>query len=301
MTTINIKNLIGTYENGNYTVSIYNDGTKVRSTKKKLIPDFAENCDVKITDFCDGGCEFCYEGCSTKGKHAELLNQKWVQTLHPYTELALNGNDLSHPQLLLFLQLLKSKNVIANLTVNQKHFMKNLKYIHQLVDSGYIYGLGVSLVEVNDEFLTAIQEFPNAVIHTIAGILSPSDIIKLADKDLKLLILGYKELNRGIDFLSKNKEEIESRKEILQFMLPSMQGRFNVISFDNLALEQLNVKTILNIDDKEWQKIYMGDDGKFTFYIDMVNQQFAKNSVADKRYDILNSVDDMFKIIQESK
>ena len=55
---------IGEYRNGNYNVTIYEDGTKVRATKDdEFIPAFAENCDVKITDKCSVGCPFCYEGC----------------------------------------------------------------------------------------------------------------------------------------------------------------------------------------------------------------------------------------------
>ena len=41
------------YKNGNYIVTILNDGTKIRQTKDdEFIPAFAENCDVKITDKC---------------------------------------------------------------------------------------------------------------------------------------------------------------------------------------------------------------------------------------------------------
>lgn len=65
------------YINGNYTVTLLEDGTKIRYTKdNEFIPEFAENCDVKITDKCDGGCPMCYEGCTPNGKHADLLNGK---------------------------------------------------------------------------------------------------------------------------------------------------------------------------------------------------------------------------------
>lgn len=43
----------------------------------------------------------------------------------------------------------------------------------------------------------------------------------------------------------------------------------------------------------------MGDDGSMTYYIDMVEQKFARSSIADfdKRYDLMDSVDEMFKKI----
>ena len=46
----------------------------------------------------------------------------------------------------------------------------------------------------------------------------------------------------------------------------------------------------------------MGDDGTITYYNDKVERKFARSSTAefDKRYDLLDSVDDMFqKILSE--
>ena len=85
-------NIIGKYKNGNYIVTMLSDGTKIRETNDdEFIPSFAENCDVKITDKCDGGCPFCYEGCTPNGRHGDIMNYKFLDTLHPYTELAINA------------------------------------------------------------------------------------------------------------------------------------------------------------------------------------------------------------------
>jgi len=110
---------LGVYKNGNYNVRLLADGTKIRETNEdEFIPAFAENCDCKITDKCDGGCPFCYEGCTPNGKHGDILNYKFLDTLHPYTELAINGNDMSHPDLIPLLEKLKEKKVVANMTVS---------------------------------------------------------------------------------------------------------------------------------------------------------------------------------------
>lgn len=47
----------------------------------------------------------------------------------------------------------------------------------------------------------------------------------------------------------------------------------------------------------------MGDDSEFTYYIDMVNRQFAKSSTApfDERYPLMDSCDDMFEKIRKRK
>ena len=41
------------------------------------------------------------------------MNQSWIESVHPYTELAINGNDLDHPDLYEFLEYMKFKKVIA--------------------------------------------------------------------------------------------------------------------------------------------------------------------------------------------
>jgi hypothetical protein len=52
--------IIGIYKNGNYTVLLFSDGTKVRyNNYESLIPAFAESHDIHISQKCDGGCEFC--------------------------------------------------------------------------------------------------------------------------------------------------------------------------------------------------------------------------------------------------
>lgn len=292
--------LLGAYKNGNYSVKILSDGTKIRETDdNEFIPTFAENCDVKITDKCDGGCPFCYEGCTPNGRHGDILSYKFLDTLHPYTELAINGNDLSHPDLGAFMVKMKEKKIILNMTVNQIHFEKHFDYIRSLVQDGYIYGLGVSLKEPTDEFIKMIKQFPNAVIHVINGVVSVHDLTRLAGYNLKVLILGYKHLRRGESYYEQNDEIVTSLQEDLDrylFQEIINNGWFNVVSFDNLAIKQLHVQD--HLSKEQWDEFYMGDDGKYTFYIDMVDGTFAKNSLATERYPIMDNIDDMFNKIK---
>ena len=289
--------IIGRYQNGNYTVTILSDGTKIRENDlDNLTPAFAENCDVKITDRCNGGCEYCYEGCTPSGKHGDILNPKFLDTLHPYTELAINGNDLSHPDLVKFMYKMKEKKVILNMTVNQLHFDKHFDTIKQWVDEKLIYGVGISLREPTEEFVQKVKQIPNAVIHTINGILTEEDYEVLKDNNLKVLILGYKQLRRGNDYYALNHFNIQQRQSWLYNNLKEMLNHFEVVSFDNLAIEQLDVKRLLG--EEQWDEFYMGDDGKYTFYIDMVEGTFAKNSLSMERWPIMDNVDDMFKKVR---
>lgn len=291
-----------TYKNGNYIVAISGeDGTKIRKTDAdEFIPSFAENCDVKITDKCLQGCPFCYEGCTRGGKHGDLFKYKnLLDSLHPYTELALNGNDLDHPQLEEFLEFLKEKKVFANITVNQSQFHTNFEKLKRWQENKLIYGIGVSLIsgKVSEGFIQNVKTLHNIVIHTIVGILTEEDINSLKNNGLKILLLGYKYRQRGVNFLEFHMKEIEKNKKYLYDNFNSLTQWFKVVSFDNLALDQLDVKSFLS--PEVWNVFYMGDDGGYTFYIDLVAGKFSKNSISEDRYDIGDkTVDEMFKFIR---
>ena len=303
--------ILGIYKNGNYQVTILDDGTKIRRTEEdEFIPEFPENADVKITDKCSQGCPFCYEGCTKQGEHSYLMcedgtfGQHWMYTLKPYTELAINGNDLDHPDLDKFLLKMQELHIIVNITVNQNQFMKHLDYLKYLVKYKMVYGVGVSLVDSSDDkFFEVLKEFPNAVIHTIAGILGSVDIMRLMSNHSKVLILGYKNLGRGINYRNNVYNHVEDYIKQLQYWLPKMVKECKVVSFDNLAIEQLNVKELLfKNKQNEWDEFYMGDDGNFTLYIDAVNQTFAKNSCMPKneRFPIAGrSMTEMFNFIRD--
>lgn len=292
-------NIIGKYKNGNYVVTLLSDGTKIRETNdNEFIPSFAENCDVKITDKCDGGCPFCYEGCTPNGRHGDILNYKFLDTLHSYTELAINGNDLSHPDLVPFMHKMRDKKIILNMTVNQIHFEKHFNVIKEWIDEGLIYGLGVSLKEPTNKFINMITQVPNAVIHVINGVVSVHDLSRLAWHNLKVLILGYKNLRRGESYYEQNDEIVNALQEDLdKYLFPEIIDKswFKVVSFDNLAIKQLHVQE--HLPKEQWGEFYMGDDGNYTFYIDMVDGTFGKNSLATERYPIMDSIDGMFQKI----
>jgi hypothetical protein len=302
-------NLLGKYQNGNYRVMLLEDGTKIRyNNLDNLTPDFAESMDVKLTDKCSVGCSFCYERCTKDGKHSDIMNQNWIQSLHPWTEIAVNGNDLDHPQLDEFLDFIKSKNVVLNMTLNQVQFIKNKDKVDKYLADKKIYGLGISMSEnLDPNLLDTLVSYPNVVIHMINGLITPEMIEKYEDKlkKLKILILGYKYVGRGIDYKDKHNLEVQKnidwlRDNIIDLLQP---GRFKVGSFDNLAIEQLDLeKQIKERTDLKWEELYMGNDGEYSFYIDAVSKTFAKNSTIskDKNYPINDmSVDEMFKSLKD--
>lgn len=288
------------YRNGNYVVYFDTEtGDKTRNTHDtEYKPKFAENCDVTITEYCDGGCPYCYAGCSTKGKHGDL-NAAFLKTLHPYTELAINGNDLSHPDLEDFLTRMKAQGVIVNMTVNQKHLVQHYNKIIAWQNDKLVHGVGVSYVMPDVEFLQKVVQCPKVVVHVIEGIVTASDIEYLAGHNLNILILGYKTTGRGAQYVSERESSVLRNSVWLKNNLKEVFQKFESVSFDNLALEHLDVR--LAVTDAQWEHHYMGEDGDFTFFINLVDGYFAKNSTSAEHYPLMDSVDEMFAFIQNKR
>ena len=103
-------------------------------------------------------------------------------------------------------------------------------------------------------------------------------------------------IRRGNDFYDVANERIGELQRLLYTALPRLLKEMNVVSFDNLALKQLEVKDVLFKDKDNWDEFYMGNDGEYTFYIDAVNKTYSRSSTEKKiaRYPIKSSVIEMF-------
>lgn len=269
--------LLHKYLNGNVQVSLFSDGTKYLECQDAPVYAWPCNLDLKLTDFCNAGCFFCFENSTTKGKHGNLvaLMQK-LEGLPSGTELSLGGGDpLSHPDIVQFLQEVKGKGWIANLTVNQVHLHSAI--LDAIIAQDLVQGIGISIADISALDFARVNSFAHPVFHVIAGVHDVTILEKLVA--YKTLILGYKTFGRGIKYHSP---EVDANIANWFRKLPFYLGR-NALSFDNLAIEQLQVQRLLTKEG--WEEFYMGDDGIFSMYIDAVKGQFAKTSRTHERTD----------------
>jgi hypothetical protein len=160
-----------------------------------------------------------------------------------------------------------------------------------LINDKLIYGLGISIKAYNEEVVKFACGNSNVVLHIINGLFTDYD--KLSNKGLKILILGYKRFGRGAELYN---ESIEKNIQASKKNISSLFGKFRYISFDNLALDQLELRNLISKD--EFEKMYMGDDGEGTMYVDLVEEKYAKSSTSTIRYNIENDIGTMFKRIQ---
>lgn len=296
--------IINKYKNGNCTVKIYSDGTKIREYSGEPAPIYPESIDVKITNYCDAGCAWCHEKSTIEGQHGDLkLALRVLSKLPRGVEIAIGGgNPLSHPDLLEFLEGLKKAGLIANLTVNAFHIKRYSKMIADIRKRKLAYAFGFSYKRafLND-ILEAVDE--NTVHHLILGVDKIEDIELLRGnktKKTKVLLLGYKTFGRGENYYSKLPKSVEDNKlKWYQEVWKYFREKDLVVSFDNLAITQLDLQRFFTKEN--WNKFYMGDDGQFSMYMDFIEKQFTLSSVrpARDRYAMLEDPKEMFKKVQD--
>ncbi|MCL1984649.1 MAG: hypothetical protein FWG58_04560 [Methanomassiliicoccaceae archaeon] len=290
------------YRNGNVIVTInINDGTKIRRTEDdEFDAVFPESVDMKITNRCKIGCKMCHEESSENGAHADLSrpDETFLGTLRPYTEIAIGGGSVtSHPQIEEFLRYLKKRKVLANITVHERELKENEDTIQGWIDTGLVKGVGISVhSHLNDLVCDFAMRNVNAVLHVIAGLTPLNTMLFFGNKRLKLLILGYKNWGRGSEYYEEHRKEVEDGIRAIDENIEKIFRTFQVVSFDNLALMQLNVKE--HVTEDEWNTCYQGHDATHTMYVDLVKQEYAATSTSGTRYKISGTIDEMFASVK---
>lgn len=263
------------YTNGNATIQIQNDGTRIIEYQDKLNLEYPLNLDIRVSTGCSFAStickDFCHESAVTNGKDCnyEILKSK-LEDLPKGIELAIGCNTFTE-DLYRFLDWCQYKQFICNLTINQGHLQRDSNYLGQAIMNDYVKGLGISYRNsikwnVHQFFL----DYPNTVFHVIAGIDTFKDVENLASKGVKkILVLGEKDF--GYNATKVDLNSINHRKWF--WWISKLFKKFEVVSFDNLALEQLQIRRFFS--DESWNTF---NQGEYSFYIDAANEVFKPSS-----------------------
>ncbi len=274
------------YHNGNAIINIENDGTRTIEYENKLNLDWPLNIDIRVSTKCSFGlntktnksfCDFCHESALTDGKECNYNDLKnKLKELPSGVELALGGNSIT-PGLIDFCHWAFEKGLIVNLTINQGHVIKYQHQLDFLINEKFIKGLGISYRKdlENIDIPERFKRYENTVLHVITGIDSIKDILEgYPSQFKKLLILGEKDFG-----FNKSKVDLKIRphKE-WYWWVGKVFERFEVVSFDNLAISQLNLKRFFT--DENWNTFNQGEN---SFYINAVEKSFAPSSRSSKK------------------
>ena len=103
---------------------------------------------------------------------------------------------------------------------------------------------------------------------------------------------------RGNVYRAEAGSRIERNQRWLYDHIKGILPLFQAVSFDNLALQQLDFRRYLS--DDEWAEFYSGDEGQFSFYLDLVGGTYAVNSLSRPIGRIGNmEADQMFQSVRE--
>lgn len=279
--------MIHNYKNGNAVVSIDNDGSRVVEYEDTLQLDFPLNIDIRVSTKCafgakadgtPGFCSFCHESAKQNGSECdyEKLKNK-ILDLPKGIELAIGANQLTN-NLYEFLYWAKCEGYICNVTINQGHIKRDMTMIKNAIDIGIIKGLGISYRSgLKWDVPPSILEYTNTVFHVIAGIDTFAEVEALAEMGVKkILILGEKDFGYNIGNVDLN-----SRKHKEWFWwVHKLFNKFDVVSFDNLALEQLRIQRFFT--NENWEVF---NNQEHSFYINAVDGYYAPSSRSNDKTD----------------
>lgn len=269
--------LLHDYRNGGYRVRLHANGTKIRDEINPSIPpEFPEQMDLKITDWCDAGCAWCHEGSTRRGRHGDIdAMLALLSELPSGVEIAIGGGDpLAHPGFNTLVTGLSMRGLVPSVTVNGRHLARHKDILESLTVSRKIFGIGVSFYQNFPDW-----RHPHLVDHMIAGIDDPS--LLLQNRQRKILVLGYKNWGRGRMFQSKRSDAVAHNIALWYRLLPLIGMRHH-LSFDNLAIHQLAPQRLFR-SDGGYEGAYMGQEGAFSLYVDGVRREYATSSYAPDR------------------
>jgi hypothetical protein len=272
--------ILAEYKNGNADIKLYEDGTRVIEYDGELKLDLPLNIDIRVSSQCSFGmnpktgkafCTFCHESATTDGVECDynLLRDKLIG-LPKGIELAIGCNKMT-PELYEFILWCSVQEYIVNLTVNQGHVKRDFEALKHITECGFIKGLGISYrsglkFDVPQELL----DYEHTVFHVICGIDSYHEVEALRKEGVKkVLVLGEK--NFGFNL---GKVDLTTRKhKEWYWWIHNLFKVFDVVSFDNLGLEQMNVKRFFN--DENWNVF---NQSEHSMYINAVSGVFSPSS-----------------------
>lgn len=166
-----------------------------------------ELCDVKISDYCPIGCEFCYMDSTIFGKHCSVKNIEVIARemgRAKVWEVALGGGETtSHPEFVRILKIFRDNGVVPNFTTKVPAAVR--KFWPEIKDliGGFAYS-----AETPAQIRSAaklLRDVPKgkASLHYVMGLgdkESFKEYMRAAyEVGWRVTLLGYKTSGRGKD------------------------------------------------------------------------------------------------------
>lgn len=240
-----------------------------------------ELVDLKITDYCPFGCEYCYQGSTTRGRHARYSDISALvsdMARSKVFEVAIGGGEPSlHPEIGLICEQMRQEGIVPNMTTRDPLWWKRNPSLLSLVGA-------VAVSCDNRKDVRAVHEAIDGaspserkvlknktVVQHVLGLLNEretGDLISECGKaHLGCVLLGYKTTHRGSSVSPHVPESgtwgkwIASLLKDRRALVPHMP-------------EYIGVDTVLakEIGDSVPSYLITRKEGQFSCYIDAVGE-----------------------------
>ena len=246
-----------------------------------------ELVDIKITDYCTMGCEYCYQSSTPAGKHAEYDNISqlaYALSNMRVFEVALGGGEpTSHPKFLGILRTFRNYGIIPNFTTRDLMWMFNKKDAQEIVKTAGAFAYSVNTGADVKRFGRAIErgkfrqtqpekEFSVQYVLNTGGKLY--DVLEEARKhDFRVTLLGYKRVGFGKDFTPIPEDWMKAVAQV------RAEHSWVHIGVDTAIIKEQGeqIKRDLNVSEL----LMTAEEGKFSMYIDAVNNTMGPSSYCD--------------------
>lgn len=259
----------------------FGDGALAVPPVKSRAPELV---DVKITDFCPIGCEFCYQDSTTKGKHApENDIRTLARTLGELRvfEVAIGGGEPTmHPQFEEILKSFRYYGIVPNFTTKSTHWMDKPTIVAAVLESGGSFAYSINTVAELREVLPRLQSFKGrAHVQHVMGVDENEQAFKelltaCAEEHIPLTLLGYKTVGRGKSLLAKD------YSWWLDVVLAVGKEKYLRVGIDTALaaqyVEQLHAARIPS-------RLFEVKEGAFSMYIDAVTKTAGPSSYAPEK------------------
>lgn len=275
-----------------------------------LVPvksELPELCDIKITDKCSFGCNFCYMGSTKEGNHASYDRIESIARAlgkMKVMEAALGGGEPSeHPDFLKILKTFRDEGVVPNFTTFSLAWLNDRKIWEPIVKTAGSFALSCDNPEKVRKLGEKLREnglqlqggrlsddnrLCKVSIQYVMGVTSLETLEKIlqeADKwKFPVTLLGYKLNGRGKDFSPHPYDE--GWKIIMDLR---EKGLLPALSIDTaLALEW--EEKLQQAKIPSW--MYHTLEGKFSCYIDGVRGIMAPSSYGKPEEEVTINLDE---------
>lgn len=259
-----------------------------------------ELIDIKITDFCDIGCKYCYQGSTAKGKHASdswLTNLAWALKKHEVFEVALGGGEpTTHPEFDGILETFHGSNVKCNFTTKSLAWLDKPAITKAVKSTGANFAYSVTSVTEMAQVLVRIKEAfgdtERLKFQYVMGSTAVDELLKIvafAKKNyLKVTLLGFKRIGRGKKYLVNNYDNA------LQALCDQTNGYLK-LSLDTALIAEWKDQ-LLSLGAK--REMFTEVEGAFSMYIDAVAQTAAPSSYCSTDQYVKFQYQDLLKIFE---